>query len=320
MMIICKISAIMYHFQQRRRQMIRPKPDLIIYSTVMDALANTINYNQESVISNVVDVVLDLLDGMEQQQQEELEIQRRRQQQQRQHRYNQPYQQQKDETLIARIYVSAIKAIANAQEMNSPQVALSILERMKEQQQQRRRSSNYVYHGNDSLLLPTSFGYNHVINSAAISNAETPNDKRLHFQIALKAFQELREGKRIRRTNSNKSVAIPDSFTYAYFIKACCNLLPPSKSRHEIISKALEECTNDGYLSEEVWRRGMAGVSKEEMKEILILLLPNSIEEGYRSMVDMLYLGDLRVTDLPRQWSRNIGGRDGPGGWSFDVE
>eukprot|EP00957_Ditylum_brightwellii_P058288 4419315-Ditylum_brightwellii.AAC.2 len=62
--------------------------------------------------------------------------------------------------------------------MNNPCVAWSISEQMKQQQQQRRRNSNYVYHDNDdSLLLSTSFDHNHVINSAAISNAEAQNNK-----------------------------------------------------------------------------------------------------------------------------------------------
>eukprot|EP00957_Ditylum_brightwellii_P000463 35744-Ditylum_brightwellii.AAC.1 len=60
---------------------------------------------------------------MVQQQQEELEIQWQHHQQQWQQQYNQPYQQQKDKTLITRLYVSPIKMIANAQEMNRPQDA-----------------------------------------------------------------------------------------------------------------------------------------------------------------------------------------------------
>ena len=57
---------------------------------------------------------------------------------------------------------------------------------------------------------PNSFTYNHIINSAARAGQDAEN-QRLSFEIALRAFQELRRG---NNNESDADASHPDSFTY----------------------------------------------------------------------------------------------------------
>ena len=126
--------------------------------------------------------------------------------------------------------------------------------------------------------LPTSFAYNHVINCAACTLGDVET-KREAFRIALRAFVELRgrggvgvgdgdgDGGKISGGDNNRdgdencdSTPRPDSYTYAFFLKACNSLLPLGTMRYDIIARTFSECCDDGHLSDEAIERLRRGV------------------------------------------------------------
>ena len=131
---------------------------------------------------------------------------------------------------------------------------------------------------NDPLLQPNAYPYNYVLNCAANSLA----DKEEAFRIATRTYQELRQHERLK----------PDSFTYAFWLKCCNNLLTPGEIRTKCIAYAFEECKHSGLLTKEVLTRlfqaGAPGLVYE-LLETTAEALPS-----YRTV---------RIHDLPRSWS-----------------
>lgn len=124
---------------------------------------------------------------------------------------------------------------------------------------------------NDPNLRPNAYPYNYVLNCAASCIGDA-DDKLKAFQIATSAFNELRKS----------DFAIPDSYTYSFWFKACISLLPESDLKEKAISYSFEQCKKEGLVSNEVVRR-LKGA-------------PNvlDIEPG------------TTTEDLPPSWSRNI--------------
>ena len=163
--------------------------------------------------------------------------------------------------------------------------------------------------------LPTSFAYNHVINCAACTLGDVET-KREAFRIALRAFVELRgrggvgvgdgdgdgDGGKISGGNNNRdgdgdgdencdSTPRPDSYTYAFFLKACNSLLPLGTMRYDIIARTFSECCDDGHLSDEAIERLRRGVPPDMARELL-----GGSGDYRRAGVD----------DLPKGWSCNV--------------
>lgn len=131
----------------------------------------------------------------------------------------------------------------------------------------------------DSSLKPNEYPYNYAINCAANTMGR---DKLEAFSIATKTFQEMR----------NSVLVKPDSFTYAFWIKACNNLLPPRSELHtKCVRFAFEECKKDGLVTKELLNRLQKGSSQK----VISSLLGNNTS-GYRN---------LQVHDVPPSWSRN---------------
>jgi hypothetical protein len=142
----------------------------------------------------------------------------------------------------------------------------------------------YETTGNESLR-PNEYPYNYVINCAA-NTLGTTKEKIQAFQLATKTYQDMR----------NSSLVSPDSFTYAFWIKACNNLLPRSSELHtKCVSIAFEQCKKDGLVTNEVLNRLQRGSSS---KVVGALLESGEVESGHRS-------GSVQVRDLPPIWSRN---------------
>ena len=151
-----------------------------------------------------------------------------------------------------RTYTSVILALANSRQSGNIEKAQELLNRM---------NNMYQKTGNENVL-PNAYTYNYVINCAANTlgkeedEEQEDNEKSNAFKIALNAFQELRKQN------------IANSFTYAFFIKACVNLLPPSDVRSKIIEQAFMECCKDGQVTDQVIHRVLRGVSTSEASEI----------------------------------------------------
>jgi pentatricopeptide repeat protein len=100
----------------------------------------------------------------------------------------------------------------------------------------------------DDYNRPSEYAYNYVLNCAA--NTLRQADKLGAFQIATQTYQEMRHSNLVK----------PDSFTYAFWLKCCNNLLPAgSELRTKCVSYAFEECKERGLVSDVVLSRLFQG-------------------------------------------------------------
>ena len=227
------------------------KPDLVCYSIVIDAFA------KQKQLPEASSVAFRLLRAMEE-------------------KY-----QAGDMTMKPnnRIYTACILSLAHspyngddAEDRNNAQIAWSLLEEMK---------------AND--VRPNSFTYNYIINCCSQEASQDEKQKQISFEIAIKAFQELR--KMAPPSNDDYSCSTdayhPDSFTYGFMLKACNNLLPPSPLRTKVATQVFKECCKRGYCNNEVMKRLRWCLDTNDFYS----LVGSSKREGL-------------IDDIPASWSR----------------
>ena len=252
-----------YHVDEK----VVAKPDLFCYAIVMDAFAN-------SRLPEASEIALRLMMAVET-------------------KYDAGDDTMKPNT---RIYTAAILSLVHSpysgkddeekksgKPMNNAQRAWSILERMKM-----------------NGAPPNSYTYNYIINTAAQTGGDA-EDAQISFQIALRAFQELRTASGVAPVNGCVvDPCHPDSFTFAFMMKACTNLLPEGKLRTKVISKTFQDCCKSGYLNDAVLDRLWQGVSKETFYELL------DQRPSYSSGKRNVYRNQspIGANDLPESWSR----------------
>ncbi|KAK1732472.1 pentatricopeptide repeat-containing protein [Skeletonema marinoi] len=229
------------------------KPDLVCYSIVIDAFA------KQKQLSESSSVAFRLLRAMEE-------------------KYHAGDMSMKPNN---RIYTAVILSLAqspytgdDAAELNNAQRAWSLLDEMK---------------AND--VQPNSFTYNYIINCCAQEASHDENEQRISFEIAIKAFQELRKMAASSNNNDDDSCSTdayhPDSFTYAFTLKACTNLLPPSPFRTKVATQVFKESCKKGYCNDEVMKRLRWCVDTDNFHELI----------GTDAR-------DVRINDMPSSWSR----------------
>lgn len=160
--------------------------------------------------------------------------------------------------------------------------AWSILEKMK---------ANHV--------PPNSFTYNYIINAAA----ESAEDQRSSFEVAVRAFQEIRKSKTTKHTDMKDGIqdpCHPDSFTFSFMIKACNNLLPSGPLRTEVISQVFRECCRSGYLNDAILDRAWRGLSPETF---YLLVEKNSLTTPPK-VGNVPSKPPIAIAALPSSWSR----------------
>lgn len=231
------------------------KPDLVCYSIVIDAFA------KQKQLSEASSVAFRLLRAMEE-------------------KYNAGDMSMKPNN---RIYTAVILSLAHspysgddAEKLSNAQRAWSLLDEMK---------------AND--VQPNSFTYNYIINCCAQESSQNENEKQIAFEIAIKAFQELR--KMASSSNNNDydgdscstDAYHPDSFTYAFTLKACTNLLTPSPFRTNVATQVFKECCKNGYCNDEVMKRLRWCVDPDSFHALI----------GTDTR-------DVRIDDMPSSWSR----------------
>jgi hypothetical protein len=133
----------------------------------------------------------------------------------------------------------------------------------------------------DESLRPNEYPYNYVLNCAA-NTLGTMEEKIQAFQLATKTFQDMRKSPLVK----------PDSFTYAFWIKACNNLLPKTELYDKCVTLGFEQCKQDGLVSPEVLNRLQQGASLNLCQKVLA----EASSKDYRTM---------RVGALPPAWTRN---------------
>lgn len=263
----CIGNSIEFHVDQKDVA----KPDLVCYSIVIDAFAN-------SRLPEASAVALRLLRAVET-------------------KYDAGDESIKPNT---RIYTAAILSLVHSpfsadeenhddgafpgkRISNNAQRAWSILEKMK---------ANHV--------PPNSFTYNYIINVAA----ESAEDHRSSFEMAVRAFQEIRTRKTTQNTDMKDGMdpCHPDSFTFTFMIKACNNLLPPGSLRTEVISQVFRECCRSGYLNDAILDRAWRGLSLEKF---YLLVEKNSLttppKVGNKNVPSK---PPITTAALPSSWSR----------------
>lgn len=177
-------------------------------------------------------------------------------------------------SLVHSPYIGNIEGIDDGGEPSQSSMAWYILEKMKE-----------------NGVAPNSFTYNYIINCAAQCNSGDVKARRLSFEIAIRAFQELR--KTGDAGSDHNDACQPDSFTFAFVLKACNNLLPiGSPLRTKVLTHTFQECCRAGYLNDAVLDRLWNGVSSSEE---FYSLVGCDTSEGNK----------ISVQDLPLEWRRN---------------
>ena len=251
-----------YHVETRDAA----KPDLICYSIVMDAFANS-RLPEAGIVS------YRLLEALES-------------------KYQSGDFSMKPST---RIYTAVIQSLIHSdfigfyddseniqkhQWINNAEVAIHILKRMKE-----------------NNVSPNAFTYNYIINCAAECKCRDLAEARISFEVALRAFQELRSLSNEQSSDAPDDIN-PDSFTYAFMLKACNNHLPKGSSvRAKTLKHTFKECCRTGHLNGAVLDRLYTGVSSErEFYEITGMSQVLLSDEGHDFSQDLY--------DLPTSWSR----------------
>jgi len=239
------------------------KPDLVCYSIVIDAFAH-------SRLPEASDVALRLLRALET-------------------KYKGGDKSMKPNT---RVYTAVILSLVNSpysgnesqsgKQSSNAQKAWSILVQMKK-----------------NGVKPNSFTYNYIINCASQASSHDEEDQRIAFDIAIRAFQELRKASQSEEYSNTEGGCHPDSFTYAFMLKACTNLLPFGSLRTKVISQTFRECCRTGHLNEAVLHRLRKSVSTEQFYDMIKLPLPKYLD--YRSEREIM------THDLPVSWSRKHG-------------
>ena len=173
-----------------------------------------------------------------------------------------------------RFYTAVIFVLSQCREDGNAQKAYEILAQMERQCKE----------SGDESVLPNSFAYNYAINCAA-NTLGTLEKKTPAFKVALHAFQSLRKS----------PIDKPNSFTYAFMIKACNSLLPLGDVRYKVVTQAFKECCDAGMLSNEVLKWFKLGVPLEIGRELL-----QHPDKNYQR---------IQVRDLPTEWSCNANRR-----------
>ena len=226
------------------------KPDLICYSIVIDAFAN-------SRLPEASSVALRLLKAVETK-----------------------YEAGGDVSMKpnARLYTAVILSLVHSplldddlsdKHTNNAQRAWAILEKMI-----------------DNDVQPNAYTYNYIINCAAESASGDIDDQKVSFEIALRAFQALRKD------------GLCDSFTFAFMIKACNNLLPSGELRSKVISKTFVECCQNGHLNDTILDRLWRGLTPTQFYKLVGEEKPG-VRDSY------LEKSPIKTNQLPEAWSAN---------------
>jgi len=152
----------------------------------------------------------------------------------------------------------------------------------------------------NNLLLPNQYPYNYVLNCAA--NTLDNERKQQAFKVATETFQEMRMSQDFK----------PDSFTYAFWLKCCNNLLPrTSELRSNCVLAAFEECKQNGLVSDQVLTRLFQGNHPELVDQLLELDKKQFARAGFSKRKpqqrERFSYRSIRIRDLPSDWSRNVG-------------
>jgi hypothetical protein len=139
-------------------------------------------------------------------------------------------------------------------------------------------------------LRPTAHPFNYIINCASNVVGNNPavtideTTRIAAFKIAARTYQELREHTELK----------PDSYTYAFWFKACNSLLPTTSELYtKFMVLSFTQCCKEGMVSREVLNRLKQGhLDYDQLGELLEVNSRNVMKQT--------------VEDLKPLWTRNV--------------
>jgi len=128
----------------------------------------------------------------------------------------------------------------------------------------------------DPENMPTKTSYRSLITACAFTRG-SPEESLQAFQVAIETMKDLKEflGEE------------PDSGFVGLFLKACSNLMPPSRKRDAVVEKIFTKCCADGLLNDFV----LIEFEKAASETLQLETLGGFLEDNVR---------------LPEEWSRNV--------------
>jgi hypothetical protein len=145
------------------------------------------------------------------------------------------------------------------------------------------KADNILKEMKDLNVEPNVFTYNYVINCAA---SVSDDDNLMEaFKIALAAFNSIRTSETCKC----------DSFTYAFFFKACSALLPASM-RLKVVKETFRLCTSEGKLNDKVLYWLKRSLNADEFRDVIQI---NTMKD----------VRDINISDLSPEWSKYSNGK-----------
>jgi pentatricopeptide repeat protein len=162
--------------------------------------------------------------------------------------------------LDVRIFNSVLAVIARSKDPKKASRAKRIVDKMK---------------NGDKTLAPNMRTFYFQLSACAHTDG-TADENLASFQIAVDTLNEVRESDNYQ----------PDSGCFGMFVRACGNLMPPSRKRDAVVQNVFRKCCKDGVLNEFV----LSEFEKVASEELQLEILGGFLEDGVR---------------LPDEWSRS---------------
>jgi pentatricopeptide repeat protein len=154
--------------------------------------------------------------------------------------------------------------------------ALSVMSRSKDAKKASRAKRIMEKMENDRDVKPTGWNYYTLLSACAFTRGSAEENFEA-FQIAVNTLKFMRASEEYQ----------PDSGSYGMFLKACANLMPPSRKRDEVVENVFRKCCSVGLLTEFVLNEFEQAASEELQLEVLGGFLEDSVK-------------------LPDEWSVNV--------------
>ncbi|CAJ1923632.1 unnamed protein product [Cylindrotheca closterium] len=156
--------------------------------------------------------------------------------------------------------------------------ALQVMSKTKDARKaiRAKRIIENMKNSGDPENMPTKRTYRSLMSACAFTRGN-PEESLETFQVAIETIKNLKEfvGEE------------PDSGFVGLFLKACSNLMPPSRKRDAVVEKIFEKCCADGLLNDFV----LIEFEKAASETLQLETLGGFLEDNVK---------------LPEKWSRNV--------------
>ena len=137
-----------------------------------------------------------------------------------------------------------------------------------------------------AALRPNVVIYNSVLNACAYSVGDTAAEQNRAVEVA---HDILKRMEREAEEDPSGGV-IPDQVTYGTFLKVCANQMTDTEARAKVVSVIFRKAARSGQVGTMV------------LQQLQALTGP----EGFRQLVGAEVWDIVDVSDLPKEWSRNV--------------